>query len=283
MPSYDWSEPILASGLLSGFGSECLKLGAVKLLGDGSLSGRTAAVSVPYENTNNKGILLRTQEALDEIVQQLDRKGFQISIHAIGDRAVQQVLSSYRKVIGGVGSNVNRHRIEHAGVLSPEIIQAMADMDVVVAVQPRMLFEQGDGFYNSCGRERIQWVYPYRSLIEAGVHVAGSSDNPVVSPDPVLGMRDSIMRKTEEGRVLAPEQRLDPKQALTMYNQEAAFSVFEENNLGTIAEGKQADMVILSEDPLSTPPETWEKRMRVEMTIVGGEIVYEANQFKPVK
>lgn len=90
------------------------------------------------------------------------------------------------------------------------------------------------------------------------------------------------MRKTEEGRVLAPEQRLDPEQALTMFTKEAAYSLIEENDLRTIGEGKQADMVILSEDPLSTPPETWEKQMRVEMTIVGGEIVYTSNQFKAV-
>lgn len=118
--------------------------------------------------------------------------------------------------------------------------------------------------------------------VRSGVKSAGSSDNPVVSPDPVLGMRDSIMRKTEEGRVLAPEQRLDPEQALTMFTKEATYSFIEENDLGTIGEGKQADMVILSEDPLSTPPETWEKQMRVEMTIVGGEIVYTSNQFKAV-
>jgi predicted amidohydrolase YtcJ len=247
----------------------------MKLFGDGSLSGRTAAVSIPYQNTTNTGILYRSQEMLDDIIYKLDKQNFQIAVHAIGDRAVEQVLNSYKKVMGINKPNIKRHRIEHAGILNPDLIQSMADLDLVAAVQPRMLYEQGDGFYRSCGEERIQWIYPYRELIEQGIHVAGSSDCPVVSPDPILGMRDAIMRKTEEGRVLAPSQRLDADMALRMYTQEAAFSIFEENNIGTIEEGKLADMVVLSQNPLTTSPESWGDKLRVEMTMVGGNIVYE--------
>ena len=85
------------------------------------------------------------------------------------------------------------------------------------------------------------------------------------------------MRKTEEGRVLAPAQRLDADMALRMYTEEAAFSIFEENNIGTLEEGKLADMVVLSENPLTTAPESWSDRLRVEMTIVGGDVVYEGS------
>jgi len=275
MPFYDWNKPLLDSGLCSGFGSERFKLGAIKLIGDGSLSGRTAAVSEPYQDTDNLGVLYRDQETLDTIVQELDSKGFQIAIHAIGDRAIEQVLLAYEKVIGRGNLNSNRHRMEHAGILNPELLQFMADIDLVIATQPRMLYEQGEGFYRSCGEERIQLVYPYRSFIERGLHVAGSSDSPVVSADPVLGMRDSMMRQTEEGRILAPEQRLNPEQALHLFTQGAAYSLFEEDNIGTIEEGKLADMVILSDDPLTLPPELWETKMQVNMTIVGGEIVYQ--------
>jgi predicted amidohydrolase YtcJ len=228
MPFYEWSKAILKSGLRSGFGSERLKLGAIKLIGDGSLSGRTAAVSQPYQNTDNVGILYKDQETMDGIVQELDARGYQIAIHAIGDRAVEQVLLAYEKVIGRGNPNTNRHRMEHAGILNAELLQFMADIDLVIATQPRMLYEQGDGFYRSCGEERIQWVYPYRAFIEKGLHVAGSSDCPVVSADPILGMRDALLRQTEEGRVLAPAQRLDPEQALHMFTQGAAYSLFEE-------------------------------------------------------
>ncbi|MDY6877423.1 MAG: amidohydrolase [Chloroflexota bacterium] len=274
MPFYEWNEALLESGLRSGFGSERFKIGAIKLIGDGSLSGRTAAVSEPYQNTDGLGILYRDQEALDKIVQELDARGYQIAVHAIGDRAVEQVLLAYEKVIGRGNPNIRRHRMEHAGILNPDLLRFMADIDLVIATQPRMLYEQGDGFYRSCGEERIQWVYPYRAFIEKGLHVAGSSDCPVVSPDPILGMRDALLRQTEEGRVLAPAQRLDPEQALHMFTQDAAYSIFEEDNKGTIEEGKLADMIVLSGDPLTTPPETWEEQVQVEMTVVGGEIVY---------
>ena len=117
-------------------------------------------------------------------------------------------------------------------------------------------------------------MYPYRALIEAGLHVAGSSDCPVVSPDPLLGMRDAVMRQTEEGRVLAPEQRLDPGQAFAMFTREAACSLFEDGRAGEIAVGRYADLVLLSGDPLETPAAEWGSQLRVLMTIVRGETVF---------
>jgi predicted amidohydrolase YtcJ len=139
-----------------------------------------------------------------------------------------------------------------------------------------MLYEQGDTFYQSCGDKRIHSLYTYRSYIEAGLHVGGSSDCPVVSPSPLLGMRDSILRKTEAGRILAPEQCLEPKIALQMFTREAAYTLFEENKRGTIETGKAADFVVLSANPFKTLVETWEDQIKVEMTIVGGEVVYQA-------
>jgi len=120
----------------------------------------------------------------------------------------------------------------------------------------------------------MRHVYPYRSLIEHGLHVAGSSDCPVVSPDPILGMRDAVLRRTEEGQELAPGERLDPAQAFGMFTREAAYSILEEGDLGTLEAGKAADLVLLSADPLLTPPQDWEREVRVEVTIVNGEIVY---------
>lgn len=274
MPFYEWSQSILKTGKPAGYDVEHFKVGPVKLLGDGSLSGRTAAVSQPYQGNDNYGILYRDQETLDDIVQKLDALGLQIAIHAIGDRAVEQVLHAYTKVIGKGNPNLKRHRMEHAGIVNPELLQLMADIDLVIATQPRMLYEQGDGFYRSCGEERIQWVYPYKAYIEKGLHVAGSSDCPVVSQNPILGMRDAMLRQTEEGRILAPDQRLSFDQALRMFTVEAAHSLFEENEKGTLEEGKYADMVVLSGDPSVLPASEWEGQLEVEMTVVGGKIVY---------
>jgi predicted amidohydrolase YtcJ len=278
MPFYEWSKPILEKGRPDDYDTEYFKLGPVKLLGDGSLSGRTAAVSQPYQGTHDTGILYRDQAALDQIVRQLDELDLQIAIHAIGDRAVEQVLLAYKKVIGKGKPNLKRHRMEHAGIVNPDLLQLMADIDLVIATQPRMLYEQGDGFYRSCGAERIHWVYPYKTYIEQGLHVAGSSDCPVVSQDPLLGMRDGILRQTEEGRILAPEQRLSFEQVLHMFTVEAAYSLFEENEKGTLEEGKLADLVVLSGDPKDIPAEQWADRLQVEMTVVGGEVVYESDR-----
>jgi predicted amidohydrolase YtcJ len=277
MPFYEWSKPILENGRPSEYDVENFKLGPVKLLGDGSLSGRTAAVSKPYQGTQDTGILYRDQVTLDHIVRELDELDLQIAIHAIGDRAVEQVLLAYKRVIGKGQPNTKRHRMEHAGIVNPTLLQIMADIDLVIATQPRMLFEQGDGFYHSCGAERIQWVYPYKAYIEQGLHVAGSSDCPVVSQDLLLGMRDGIQRQTEEGRILAPEQRLSFEQVLHMFTQEAAYSLFEEKEKGTLEEGKLADLVVLSTDPSLLPTEHWADSLQVEMTVVGGEIVHEMN------
>ncbi len=275
-PLYDLCKEAVDSGILCNFGSDWFKTGAIKLLGDGSLSGRTAAVSIPYQGTENTGILYRNQDELDKLVKTLDEKGLQIAIHAIGDVAVDQVLSAYEKVIKKGGQNKRRHRMEHAGILNQELIQRMVDVDLVIATQPRMLFEQGDGFYRSCGDDRVQMLYPYRSLIENGLHVGGSSDCPVVSADPVLGMQNAVLRKTEEGRVLAPGQCLEPEQALQMFTQGSAYTCFEENERGTIENDKLADMVVLSSNPLNTPAENWDSAVKVEMTIVGGKIVFKS-------
>ncbi len=272
MSYYDWCFPNLPQDRLSRFGDGLVKAGPIKLTGDGSLSGRTAAVTQPFVGTRDRGLLYRDQGSLDRIVRELDAQGYQIAIHAIGDRAVEQAIKAYSRVISK--GNPRRHRIEHGGILNLQLVESMEALSLVVATQPRMLYEQGDGFLRSCGERRMRWVYPYRALIEHHLHVAGSSDCPVVSPDPILGMRDAVLRKTEQGRVLAPSQRLGVSQALRMFTYDAAYSIFEEEQLGSWGEGKAADLVVLSADPFTIPPEDWDRKVQVEMTVVRGEIVF---------
>jgi len=211
---------------------------------------------------------------MNGVVREIHEKGFQSAIHAIGDRAMEQVVTAYEKVIPAGSGNPLRHRIEHAGILTHTLMDRMAAMDIVVATQPRFLFEQGDGFLDSCGPERIQRVYPFRSLLERGIRVAGSSDCPVVSHDPLLGIQDAVMRKTEAGKVLAPGERLSPDQALRMFTIEAARASFEEDRKGSIRPGKLADLVVLSGDPCTVPPEEIGS-LKINMTLLAGEVVYQ--------
>lgn len=274
MPFYNASSSLLESGLRGGFGSDRLSIGPIKILGDGSLSGRTAAVREPFNN-GSVGILLQDQEKLNEIVACLYHQGQRISVHAIGDRAVEQALNAYESVGSASDLKDKRFRIEHAGILRPDLVKRMNENSIMVATQPRMLFEQGDSFLASCGEKRMSWVYPYRTLIDAGLHVAGSSDCPVVSANPLLGMRAAVTRKTEAGQTLAPNQILEPKKALKMFTEEAAYVLGMEDSIGTIAEGKLADLVVLSDDISNTSPDSWGEQVRVKMTIRGGEIVYQ--------
>jgi len=277
MALFDLSRALLDSGVRTGFGNTRLRVGAIKVMGDGSLSGRTAAVSEPYLNTPGTGILYMDQDKMDATVLEIHRKGFQAAVHAIGDRAVEQVLNAFEKVIRPEGENRLRHRIEHAGILNHELMDRMAELDIVVGTQPRFLFEQGDGFLASCGPGRIKQVYPFRSLVERGVRVAGSSDCPVVSHDPLLGIQDAVRRQTEEGRVLAPEERLTPERALRLFTIEAARASFEEQDKGSICPGKLADLAVLSEDPLVVDPDRIGD-IQVQMTILGGKIVHPAGR-----
>jgi predicted amidohydrolase YtcJ len=274
MPFYDWcTTQLLADDGLAGAGDR-VHLGAVKLFADGSLSGATAAVSQPYQGSAGRGILHRRAEELSAIVRTLDDRGFQIAAHAIGDRAIEQVAHAYAAVIGRGRPNQRRHRIEHVGIAPPALLAELARIDAVVATQPRMLYEQGDAFFRLCGEERMAWVYPYRAMIDAGLHVAGSSDCPVVSADPLLGMRDAMRRRTEQGHTLAPEQCLDGHQVLRMWTEDAAYSLFMEHERGTLTVGAVADLVVLSADPLTTAPDAWDADLAVELTVVGGAIEY---------
>ena len=277
MSLLDYSRPLLESGVRTRFGSSRLRIGSIKVMGDGSLSGRTAAVSEPYLNMPGTGILYMDQERMNGVVKEVHEKDFQCAIHAIGDRAVDQVVTAYESVIKPGSGNPLRHRIEHAGILTDELMDRMAALDLVVGTQPRFLFEQGDGFLASCGPERIKRVYPFRSLIQRGIRVAGSSDCPVVSHDPLLGIRDAVLRRTEEGRVLAPDERLSPEQALRMFTVEAARASFEEDEKGSLKTGKLADLVVLSDDPLTVSSERIGD-IQVCMTMLGGEVVYTAGK-----
>jgi predicted amidohydrolase YtcJ len=273
MPLLDYSRPVLDAGVRTGFGSDRLRMGPIKVISDGSLSGRTAAVSEPYRNTPGNGMLAMDQQKMNGIVREIHEKGFQAAIHAIGDRAVDQVVTAYEQVIPLGSGNPLRHRIEHAGILNRSLIDRIAERDLVVATQPRFLYEQGDGFLASCGPERIRRVYPFRSLLRSGVRVAGSSDCPVVCHAPLLGIRDAVMRRTEAGEVLAPEECLTPAEALRLFTIDAARASFEEDRKGSLRPGKLADLVVLSEDPLSVEPERIGE-IRVRMTILDGEVVY---------
>lgn len=254
-------------GLYTGFGDDVVRVGSLKILGDGSLGARTAALRNPYsDEPSTKGILLYDQDRLNTLVIKAHEAGLQLAIHAIGDQAMEVVLTAVENALTKASRKDHRHRIEHASVLDMEIIRRMKRAKVIASVQPHFIISD---FWvgNRVGPKRARWVYPLKSLFRQNIKVTGGSDSPVEPINPLLGIWAAVARES------FPEERLTVNEALSLYTINAAFASFEENIKGSIETGKLADLVVLSQDPHEVSPENI-KDIKVEMTIVGGKTVY---------
>ncbi|MDX2140974.1 MAG: amidohydrolase [Chloroflexota bacterium] len=265
--------------------SPTLRIDCVKFFADGGLSGATAAVSLPYKVTGETGVLRFETDELIALMQEAHDAGLRIATHAIGDVALEQVITAYealykrqgRDGINPVPTNAPhlRHRIEHLGLPSAEHLHRCKALDVFAVPQTIFLHALGttyrrylpDAFYPRC--------YPVRAMLDAGLTVALSSDAPVVPDDnPLLGIKAAIDRKDSNGEPIAPEQAISAHEALYAYTMGGALASGDEGNRGSLTPGKWADMVVLSGDPLAMQPDDLHA-LRVQQTYVGGHLVYE--------
>jgi len=254
-------------GLHTGFGDNTVKIGSAKILVDGSLGARTAALKKPYsDQTLTKGMMLYTSEELNRLVSKAHRVGFQLAIHAIGDHAVEIVLNAIEEALSRVSRRNHRHRIEHASVLNEKAVQQMSELNLIASVQPHFIVSD---FWvtERVGPERARWVYPFGSLIKKGVTVTGGSDSPVEPINPLLGIQAAVARE------MFPEEGISVDEALRVYTINGAYASFEDDVKGSIEVGKLADLVVLSENPLSVESDKI-GTIEVKMTVVGGKIVY---------
>jgi predicted amidohydrolase YtcJ len=262
-----------AFGLNTGFGTDRLKLGAIKLFLDGSLIGRTAALSQPYDNApGTAGMLVKRQAQINAQVALAHAGGWQVAMHAIGDAAIEAGLEAIEAVMGPEAARF-RPRLEHCGILRPDLIERIRKLGVVVVTQPRFIYELGDGFRAALGEARLRLTYPFASL--RGLRVAFSSDRPVVNGAPLLGMQAATLQRTASGAAYVPEEAISAAEALHAYTLGAAYSAFAEEETGSLREGKWADFVVLSDDPLRAEPAAF-GTIPVLKTVVGGEVVYSA-------
>jgi len=255
-------------GLTTGFGNDMLKLGFVKVFVDGSLGARTAALKEPYsDKPETSGMLLLSQRKLNKLVLKAHKACWQVAVHAIGDRAIEAALKAFSKALRTLPRENSRHRIEHCSVLNPRLVQWMKRLNLIASVQPHFIVSD---FWvvERVGAERARWVYPFKTLMNEGVVVAAGSDCPVEPISPLLGVWAAVARKTFK------EESLTVEEALKTYTLNAAYASFDEALKGTIEAGKFADITMLSENIFEIPPEKI-KDVKVEMTIVGGKIVYE--------
>lgn len=236
---------------------------------DGSVGSRTAAFADPYaDDQSTNGILLMSDDDMERVVREADEAGMQLGVHAIGDLAIEKYLGALERL--GVDARVNRHRIEHFGFPSPLHIQRAAQLGVVIPTQPPFPFLRGgpSGVYEKrLGPQRAERGYPLRELVAAGLTVAGGSDSPVTSADPLLGLHSCVNHPVDR-------QRLTLLEGLKLYTANGAYLAFEERERGSIAAGYVADCVVLDSDPFTGRSDAI-RDTSIVATICEGRIVFE--------
>jgi predicted amidohydrolase YtcJ len=253
---------------------------AVKIWADGGMSSRTAAIHGSYPvPPYGSGIMYFERGPLTEMVRDLHARGFQVCIHAQGDLAIETVLDAYAAVLAPGAGNPRRHRIEHGGAMYPPLAARAAALGIVVASQPGFLSALGDGFA-AAFPDSVDQLYSFASWQRAGIIVAGSSDAPVITADPLVGIRDAILRRTGDGRLLGPAERLRARDALALYTTRAAYACHRESEIGSLEPGKLADFTVLDANPLEAEPERI-GGIGVLATVLGGTPVYQSGAIFP--
>lgn len=267
-------ETMLSTGLHTAFGDEKFKLGPIKLMIDGSSSGPTAATIEPYCSMPDfSGILSMSQEAVDDIILRAHSNGWQVTCHAVGDRAITVIVDAIEKAMKQFPRTDPRHRIEHCAMINDELLKRIRNLNIVPIPQPVFLFEFGDGYMVNYGRERAFRMFTCKSFLDNGIIAAGSSDCPITFSNPLLNIHLALNRTTQTGQVLNESERINVLEALRMLTYNGAYASFEENIKGSLETGKLADLVVLS-DSLCDVPEDKIKELKVDMTFIGGKLVY---------
>ncbi len=244
---------------------------AVAFFADGAPDSKTAAFFEPYRtDPTNYGMLYYQDEALEDLIEKVHRAGFQISVHTCGTRATEQILNIYQNVLARHPRSDHRHRIEHFEMPLGDQIKRAVDLKLALAMQPMFLYLSGaetfENIRSLLGSERVDRWKPFRSILDAGGLVAGGSDAPVTKMSPLNGIQACINHPN-------PEQRITRYEALKLFTVNGAQLGFEEDQKGMIETGKLADFAVLSDNPYTVAAEEV-GNIKVEMTIVGGNVVY---------
>ncbi|MDO8688274.1 MAG: amidohydrolase [Dehalococcoidales bacterium] len=246
------------AGLAFGSGDSQLRLGGVKMI-----------------LSEASGQLYPPQPQLNEQVSRVHRAGFQLAFHAVQPSTVEAAIVALESAQSQLPQAGRRHRIEHCSECPPHLLERLIKLQSMVVTQPPFLYYSGERYLARVPADRQPWLYRFRSFLDSGLTVAASSDSPLVPDNPLVGICAAITRQAASGQYVRPEEVISAGQALAMYTLNAACASFEEGIKGSITEGKLADMVLLSDDPTQVPPEQI-KDIKVEMTIIGGKVVWEA-------
>ena len=236
-------------GLHTGFGDDMLSLGAMKLWTDGGMIARTAALTEPYAGTDNAGQLAESEELMRAAIVDGHHAGWQLAVHAIGDRAIDFTLDAVAEAQRQRPRPDARHRVEHCGLVRPDQLDRIAALGLVPVVQPTFLHAYGDDYSEIMGEERAPWLYRGRSFVDRGITVAGSSDRPVADGAPLRAIEFMVRRRSSGGRAVGPDEAITVEEAIRAYTLGSAYACRKEHVLGSLTPGKLADLVVLGDDP----------------------------------
>jgi len=258
-----------------------IRFGYLKAFADGSIGSSTALMFGPYtDDSLNSGLAMWPYEELEKMVLSADKMGFQIGIHAIGDKANNWILNAFEKAIEINGKRDSRHRDEHTQTVRLSDIQRFARLGVIPSMQPTHCISDKLFYEKRVGYERCKGTYAWRSFIDAGSILAFGTDYQVEPLNPMEGLYAAVTRKDrlgEEGDGWFPEQKLTMEEAIKYYTLGSAYAQFMEDRKGMIKTGYLADIVIVDKD-LLTIPEDQIMKTKVDYTILGGKVVYSSGK-----
>ena len=272
----------LAAGVKTGFGDDWIRIIGVEWCPDCSTSGRTAAYYDPYVGTPvpgepvpNRGMLLYEPEELFPKVARAHRAGLRVCVEGLGDRGIDFALDAIEQALATHPVADHRSRVEHCCYVTPPILERIKKLGVIDSSATGFMYSLGDAYIANRGEPAMRWMFPHRTLIDAGVPAPGHSDAPVCGTNPWEIIGTLVTRKTDTGKPMGPEEAVTLTEALRAYTTLGAYAGFEEKSKGSIEPGKLADLAVLATDPFAGPPEAI-KETRVAMTILNGEIGYAA-------
>ena len=268
-------DEMIAAGVRTGLGDEWVRVGAVKLMCDGSISERTARLSKPYVGRpNDFGILVTPEAQLYEQARKAHAAGWQVGTHANGDVAIDMILRVYERLQREMPRRDPRFRIEHCTVLNDSLIRRIKALGVIPNPFSTYVYYHGEKM-REYGADRLEHMFAVRSLLDAGIRVTQTSDYPPGPFEPMMALQAMVTRTDSSGKVWGASQRVTVEEALRVGTMNGSWASFEETSKGSIEAGKLADLVVLGRNPLREPGSSL-ITIPVERTMVGGRWVYEA-------
>jgi predicted amidohydrolase YtcJ len=266
---------MIAAGVGTGFGNEWVRVGAMKMTCDGSISERTARLSQPYiGRPDDFGIQVMTEEELYEKGRKAHEADWQLGVHANGDVAIDLVLRLFERLQRERPRRDPRFRIEHCTLINDALVQRIRALGAIPTPFASYVYYHGEKF-RDYGPERLKQMFALRSFLDAGIRVAPGSDYPPGPFEPMMALQSAVTRTDSKGNVWGAQQRITVEEALRTQTLHGAYASFEENAKGSIERGKLADLVVLGRDPLREDPASL-IAIPIERTMVGGRWVFGA-------